>query len=96
MIKNPIHPGMLLADELIEARGLTVTAAAHALGMTRAALSRVLNGKAGISPVLAIRLEYVGIGTAQVWYGMQADYDLAQAQARAKPVLSRVQKAAFA
>ena len=94
MIKNPIHPGELLADELIEARGLTVTEAANALGMTRAALSRVLNGKAGISPMLATRLEYVGIGTAQVWYGMQADYDLAQA--KAKPVVPQVRKAVFA
>lgn len=94
MIKNPIHPGELLADELIDARGLTVTEAAQALGMTRAALSRVLHGKAGISPVLATRLEYVGIGTAQIWYGMQADYDLAQAQT--KPILAHVSRAAFA
>jgi len=94
MIKNPIHPGELLADELLEARGLTITEAAQALAMSRVALSRVLNGKAGISPVLAIRLEYVGIGTAQVWYGMQADYDLAQAQA--KPILAQVHRAALA
>ena len=69
---NPSHPGEILREEVIDALGLSVTEAARRLGMSRVALSRVLNGKAGISPDLAIRLERAGVATARAWLQMQA------------------------
>jgi antitoxin HigA-1 len=91
---KPPHPGETLRDDVLPALGLTVTDAADALGVTRAALSRVLNGRAGISPEMALRLErWLGIehgGRAGVWLGMQAAHDLWQAQRKAKPVLSKI------
>jgi addiction module HigA family antidote len=75
---DPAHPGEILRDEL-EARGTTITAAARALGVTRKALSDVVNLKAGISPVMARRLE-AALGTpARLWIHLQAAYDLSQA-----------------
>lgn len=62
----PPHPGELLRDEVIAALGLSVTEAASRLAMSRVALSRVLNGKAAISPDLALRLEQAGTSTARV------------------------------
>ncbi|CUK20046.1 Uncharacterized HTH-type transcriptional regulator YddM [Achromobacter sp. 2789STDY5608615] len=73
---NPPHPGEVLREDVIAALGLSVTEAADRLAMSRVALSRVLNGKAGISPDLAVRLEQAGAGTAQAWVAMQANYDL--------------------
>ena len=74
---NPPHPGEVLKEYL---EGFTVTAAAKHLGVTRTALSRILNGAAGISPEMALRLE-AAIGTsAEMWVGMQANYDLWKAQ----------------
>ncbi len=78
MMKNPAHPGLLLRDEITDGRGMTVQEAATHLGITRAALSRVLNGHAAISSNLALRLELAGVGNARVWVGMQGAYDLAQ------------------
>ncbi|MFY3044337.1 HigA family addiction module antitoxin, partial [Achromobacter xylosoxidans] len=73
---NPPHPGEVLREDVIAPLGLSVTDAADRLAMSRVALSRVLNGKAGISPDLAVRLEQAGAGTAQAWVAMQANYDL--------------------
>lgn len=53
----PTHPGELLREDVLPSLGLTVTSAAEQLGVTRAALSRVLNGRAAISPEMALRLE---------------------------------------
>ncbi|MFY3306963.1 HigA family addiction module antitoxin [Achromobacter ruhlandii] len=89
---NPPHPGEVLREDVIAPLGLSVTDAADRLAMSRVALSRVLNGKAGISPDLAIRLEQAGAGTAQAWVAMQANYDLWQAlqheQPPVKPLVS--------
>ncbi|MXY56674.1 MAG: HigA family addiction module antidote protein [Gammaproteobacteria bacterium] len=73
---NPCHPGETLRDDL-EAAGLTVTDAAAQLGCTRQALSRLLNGKAGISPAMAAALERVGWSNAAYWMRLQAAYELA-------------------
>jgi len=83
MMKNPTHPGLLLHEEIVTERGLTVSEAADRLGLTRAALSRVLNGRAGVSPNLALRLEEAGVGTARLWVAMQGAYDLAQQRRKA-------------
>jgi len=85
MMKNPPHPGTLLREDVIVALGLAVTEAAARLGISRVALSRVLNGKSGISPNLAVRLELAGIGTARAWLAMQMNYDLSKAMQLPKP-----------
>ncbi len=79
-MKNPIHPGLIVKHDCLEPLGLTVTAAAEALGVSRSTLSNVLNGRAGISPEMAIRLEKAGWITADTWLRMQMAYDLAQAR----------------
>jgi addiction module HigA family antidote len=91
---NPPHPGETLRDDVLPALGLSVTDAAVQLGVTRAALSRVLNGRAGISPEMALRLErWLGVehgGRAGVWLGMQAAYDLWNAQKTARATLNKI------
>ena len=85
MMKNPPHPGEMLREDVLLPLGLAVTEAAGRLGMSRVALSRVLNGRAGISPDLAIRLERAGISSARFWITLQAHYDLAQALKHDQP-----------
>jgi addiction module HigA family antidote len=79
-MKNPSHPGRIFKDACFEPLGLSVTEAARALGIGRHTLSRVLNGRAGISPEMAIRLEKAGWSDADQWMRMQTAYDLAQAR----------------
>ncbi len=89
---EPPHPGATLREDVLPALGLTVTAAASRLGVSRVMLSRVLNERAGVSPELAIKLEkfladkgdYPGIGgpSAESWVTGQAAYDLWQARRR--------------
>lgn len=90
---NPPHPGETLRDDVLPALGLTVTEAARQLGVTRTALSRVLNGRAGISPDMARRIEaWLGQdrgGRAAVWLGMQLDYDLWHAEQKPAPKVKR-------
>ncbi|WP_096362279.1 HigA family addiction module antitoxin [Sphingobium cloacae] len=93
MMHNPPHPGELLRDEVISALALSVTEAANRLAMSRVALSRVLNGKAAISPDLAVRLEQ-GASTARAWLAMQANYDLWCAMQHEQPPVRRLQDAA--
>jgi antitoxin HigA-1 len=91
-MKSPPHPGELVRHECIEPLGLNVTSAAEALGVTRQALSSVLNGAAGISPEMAIRLEKAFGGTAEGWLRMQLAYDLDAA--RKSAVRIRVKRVA--
>ena len=85
MMKSPPHPGEMLREDVLAPLGLSVTEAAERLGMSRVALSRVLNGRAAISPDLAVRLERAGVSTARAWLSMQANYDLAEAMQRQQP-----------
>jgi addiction module HigA family antidote len=64
---------------------LAVGEAAGRLGVSRITLSRVLNGRAGISPDLAVRLERAGVSTARFWVALQANYDLSRALQRKQP-----------
>jgi antitoxin HigA-1 len=80
-MKNPNHPGDLIRDCLDEL-GVNVTDGAKALGVSRAALSRVINRKAGVSAEMAVRLEKAIGSTAGFWLRLQLNYDLAQIQAR--------------
>ena len=92
-IYNPPHPGETLREDVLPALGLTVTDAAAQLGVTRAALSRVLNGRAAISPEMALRLEgWLGVkngGRADLWIAQQASYDLWQARKAGAPKVKR-------
>ncbi|MBQ1657756.1 MAG: HigA family addiction module antidote protein [Rhodocyclaceae bacterium] len=85
MMKNPAHPGEILREDVIKELGLSVTEAAQRLGVSRVALSRVLNCRAAISPELAIRLEAAGVSTARAWLAMQMNYDLSQAMKQPRP-----------
>jgi addiction module HigA family antidote len=85
MMHNHPHPGEILREGVLEPLGLSVTDAAARLGMARVSLSRVLNGKAGISPDLAVRLERAGVSTARFWMNLQSNYELAQALERPQP-----------
>lgn len=83
-IFSPPHPGATLREDVLPALGLTVTQAAQQLGVTRSALSRVLNEHAAISPEMALRIEaWLGVergGRADVWLAGQTAYDLWQAR----------------
>ena len=80
---NPAHPGEVIRDLCIEPLGLSVTAAAKGLGVTRKALSELLNGHSGVSPDMAIRLEKAFGSNAETWLRMQMQYDLWQAEQHA-------------
>lgn len=85
--RNPSHPGRHIYHGCMEAvegvsKGVSVSKAAEKLGVSRVTLSRVLNGKAAISVPLALKLEAVGWGKADVWMRRQAKYDLARERNR--------------
>jgi addiction module HigA family antidote len=82
-MKNPPHPGRIVRQECIEPLGLTITAAANHLGVTRQALNNLVNGKAGVSAEMAIRLAAAFGSSPELWLGLQLEYDLAQATKRA-------------
>jgi antitoxin HigA-1 len=83
-LHNPPHPGETLREDILPALKLSVTDAANQLGVARPTLSKVLNGKAAISPEMALRLEkWLGVkngGRADVWLAEQTAYDLWQAR----------------
>ncbi len=93
----PPHPGLTLKDDVLPALGLTVTQAAAQLGVSRVALSRVLNGRAAISPEMALRIEaWLGVergGEARLWLAEQSTYDVCQAALRFKTAPMHVQPA---
>ena len=76
---NPPHLGELIRESMDEV-GLTVTETASQLGCERGTLSRLLNGRAGVSASMALALEDIGWGTAEHWMRMQASFELAQAR----------------
>ena len=85
-MKNPPHPGHSVRHDCIEPLGLTVTDAAVALGVSRQALNNLVNGKASISPDMAVRLAKAFGSSAETWLRMQFAYDLAQMQRRASTI----------
>ncbi len=82
---NPPHPGDILREDVLPALAISVTEAARQLGVSRVQLSRFINGRAGVSADLAIRLALWLGGDAHTWMRMQADYDLWQAEHSGKP-----------
>ncbi|MHB0990381.1 MAG: HigA family addiction module antitoxin [Burkholderiales bacterium] len=97
---DPPHPGLTLRDDVLPALGLTVTEAAAQLGVARVTLSRMLNGHAGISPEMALRLEaWLGVergGDARLWLAEQNAYDMWQAEQKFKEIPMRVEPAPVA
>ncbi len=94
MMHNPPHPGIFLNETVIKPLAIGVTEAAQHLAMSRTALSRVLNGKAGISPDLAVRLERAGQSSARFWVNLQANYDLWNATNREQPKITKLKTVA--
>ena len=93
VMKNPPHPGLTVRHDCLEPLGLSVTEGAKALGVTRQALNNLVNGKAGISPEMAIRLAKAFGSSAETWLGIQLDYDLAQVRRRKKQIsVTRVKR----
>lgn len=90
---NPPHPGETLREDVLPALGLTVTDAAAQLGVSRAALSRVLNARAAVSPEMALRIEgWLGVekgGRADTWLAQQTAYDLWKAREAGMPKVQR-------
>ena len=84
LMHNPPHPGEVLRELCLEPLGLSVTAAADALGVSRKTLSAVLNGKAGISPEMAIRLSIAFDTSAESWLNQQSQYELWHAEQHRK------------
>ena len=82
LMHNPPHPGEILKELCIEPLGLTITDTAKALGVSRKTLSSVLNGRAGISPEMAIRLSIAFDTSAESWLNQQTQFDLWQAEQR--------------
>lgn len=76
MMHNPAHPGEVLRESCLEPSGLTIGEAAEHLGVTRKALSDLLNGHSGMSPKMALRLEMAGWSTADTWLRMQMNWSL--------------------
>ena len=92
---NPPHPGEVLADTVLrEDGGLTVTAFAKRLGVSRVALSRVVNARAAVSAELAIRLAAALGGSAESWLNMQVAHDLWHAEKRRRPRIQRLRMSA--
>lgn len=82
---NPAHPGEVLLDLYLKPLGVSITAAADALGVTRKHVSEIVNGRASVSADMAIRLAGA-LGTeAEIWVNMQAQYDLWEAMQKAPP-----------
>lgn len=81
---NPPHPGEIIREFYLEPLGLTVTAVAQALGVSRNSVSELLNGHNGISPEMAYRLSKAFGRTPESWMNLQTMYDLAQVQKKAE------------
>lgn len=94
---SPSHPGVTLRDDVLPSLGLSVTEAARQLGVSRVALSRILNGHAAISSEMALRIEaWLGTergGDAKLWLAEQAAYDMWQAREKFKQKSIQVERA---
>ena len=96
-MKNPPHPGLSVRYDCLEPLGLNVTEAAKKLGVSRKQLSDIVNGRSGISPEMAIRLDNAFGGGAATWCRMHAAYNLAQTMKRAGKIeVERIERTASA
>ncbi len=94
LMHNPPHPGEIIKELCLEPLGITVTDAAKALGVSRKTLSSIINGKAGISPEMAVRLSIAFDTSSESWLNQQLQYDLWRAeQHRPELVVTRLSAA---
>ena len=93
-MKNPPHPGLSVRLNCLEPFSLSVTEGAKVLGVSRTTVSRLINGQAGVSPDMAIRLAKAFGATPDIWIRMQAAYDLAQARQHEKDVTVKLYRPA--
>ncbi len=93
-MRNPPHPGGIVRRQCLDPLGLSITKAAGVLGVTRQALSELVNARAGISVDMSIRLSKAFGSTPETWLGMQMAYDLWQARARERSIKVKRFKAA--
>ena len=84
-MKNPPHPGELIGDSL-EELGMSITAAAKGLGITRQQLHNLIAGRSAVTPEMAVRFEKALGSTADMWLRMQMNYDLAQIRKRTSSI----------
>lgn len=80
LMHNPPHPGIVIKELCLDPLDLSITDAAKGLGVSRKTLSTIINGKAGISPEMAIRLSIAFNTTSESWLNQQLQYDLWQAE----------------
>lgn len=85
-LKDPVHPGQIIRHDCLEPLGLSITAAAEILGVTRVTVSRLVNGRAAVSPEMAVRLSKAFGSTPEFWLRLQLNYDLAQVNAKADEI----------
>ena len=96
-MKTPPHPGRIVRQECLEPLGLSVTDGAKALGVSRNALSELVNERRGVSPEMAIRLAKAFGSSPEIWAGLQLDYDMAEAMRHADAIkVQRVPQPALA
>ena len=84
LMHNPPHPGKIIKELCLEPLGVTITEAAEALGVSRKTLSSIINGKAGISPEMAVRLSIAFNTSSESWLNQQIQYDLWQVEQHRK------------
>lgn len=88
---NPPHPGSILREDVLPELRLTITDAAHQLGIARVTLSRLIHERSAVSPDMAIRLEsWLGGPSAETWLRMQLAYDLWEARQKPRPKIEKV------
>ena len=87
---NPPHPGEVLRDGVFTGTGITVTAFAKRIGVTRVTLSNMLNGKNGVSADMAVRLAAALGGSAESWLHLQSQYDLAASEKSLKKIVAAI------
>jgi addiction module HigA family antidote len=92
-MKNPPHPGQIIKIDCLPDLNMTVGAAARALGVSRQTLDKIINGRGGVTPDMAIRFEKVFGSSAETWLRMQLAHDLAQARQREQRILATMPNA---
>ena len=91
-MKNPPHPGRIIREDCLPELGLSVGEAAKALGVSRQTLDKIVNGRGGITPDMAIRFEKVFGSSAETWLRLQLAHDLALARGREKEIVATMKR----
>ena len=95
-MRNPSHPGLIIRDDVLPELQLSVNEAAELLGVSRVTLSRVINGRSGITAEMALRVgKWVG-NDPEIWLRMQGQYDLGQARKKGEPKVKKAKRPAAA